>query len=80
MKYELSVKRKVSADEIMKIILDADDDDEAKDFAFELASTFPHAEFVADRCVVKHRTIDAIDVKDIEIIDVKDMTIGPRTA
>lgn len=69
--YEITVTRTVPVTETIKIDLLAEDDEEALDLAFEVATSFPtDMQLLVDRCTITERTYDwnEATVPDVDIV------------
>lgn len=68
----------------MEIILEASDEDEAKDLAYEIGSSFtnqkPGIEFAVEKVLIKRREYKALDKIEIEVKDVEYEHDRPRRA
>lgn len=69
--YEVTVTRIIPVKETINIDLLAEDDDEAKDVAFEVAGTFPEEmDLLVDRCTITKRTYeyDKVQIPSLELV------------
>ena len=63
--YQLEVERSVK--EVVRITVDADDREEAQDYAYHIASEYPATSMVADRFVILDREYGPVE--SVEFVD-----------
>lgn len=77
--YELTVTRVVPVIEEIHIDVYAENEDEAKDLAYEISTNFPeNMDLVVDRCLISDRSYmyEGVEIKDVSITQKKENTAG----